>query len=132
MKIERCTKKSFTVIGKEGSTMDGAGFIQKLWEDANSHFNEVEGLAKRDKNANFVGFWGAMSDLSHSFRPWEDNFSKGLYLAGVECADDVETPEGWVKWIIPGYECFSCHIASHFAVNSVLTYRLIGDILIIS
>ena len=76
MKIERCTKKSFVVIGKEGSTLDGAGFIQKLWEDANSHFNEVECLAKRDENGNFAGFWGAMSDLSHSFRPWEENFSK--------------------------------------------------------
>ena len=23
---------------------------------------------------------------------------------GVECADNAEAPEGWVKWIIPGYE----------------------------
>ena len=30
------------------------------------------------------------------------------------------------------FQCFSCHIASHFAVNSVLTYQLIDDILIIS
>ena len=104
MKIEKCTKKPFTVIGKEGSTLDGDGFIQKLWEDANAHFHEVEGLAKRDENGNIAGFWGAMSDLSHSFRPWEDNFSKGLYLAGVECADDAEAPVGWVKWRIPGYE----------------------------
>lgn len=34
-------KKSFVVIGKEGSTLDGEGFIQKLWDDANSHFGEV-------------------------------------------------------------------------------------------
>ncbi len=104
MKIERCTKKSFAVIGKEGSTLDGPGFIQKLWEDANSHFNEVESLAKRDEDGKFAGFWGAMSDLSHSFRPWEDDFSKGLYLAGVECTDDAKAPEGWAKWVIPGYE----------------------------
>ena len=26
-------KKSFVVIGKEGSTLDGEGFIQKLWDD---------------------------------------------------------------------------------------------------
>ena len=31
MKIERCKKESFIVIGKEGATTDGAGFIQKLW-----------------------------------------------------------------------------------------------------
>ena len=46
MKIEKQIKPSFSVIGKEGSTLDGQGFIQKLWEDANSHFIEVQPLAK--------------------------------------------------------------------------------------
>ena len=45
-----------------------------------------------------------MSDISLSFKPWEDGFRKGLYLAGVECVDDAEAPDGWTKWIIPGYE----------------------------
>lgn len=49
MKMERCEKESFVVIGKEGSTLDGAGFIQKLWEDANSHFEEVKHLEKKMK-----------------------------------------------------------------------------------
>ena len=49
MQINKCIKEAFTVIGKEGSTRDGEGFIQKLWEDANSHFQEVEQLAKRDE-----------------------------------------------------------------------------------
>ncbi len=97
-------KKAFTVIGKEGATSDGEGFIQKLWEDANAHFGEVEHLAKRDDNGNIVGIWGAMSDISHSFKPWEEGFSKGLYLAGVECADNAEAPARWTKWLIPGYE----------------------------
>ena len=44
-----------------------------------------------------------MSDFSHSFNPWED-FSKGLYLAGVECYDSAEAPSGWTKWTVPGYE----------------------------
>lgn len=35
MKMEKCIKKSFIVIGKEGSTFDGEGFIRKLWDDAN-------------------------------------------------------------------------------------------------
>ena len=39
-------KEKFVVIGKEGSTLDGEGFIQKLWDDANSHFSEVAHLAK--------------------------------------------------------------------------------------
>ena len=38
-------KEKFVVIGKEGSTLDGEGFIQKLWDDANSHFSEVAHLA---------------------------------------------------------------------------------------
>lgn len=75
MKMERCKKESFTVIGKEGSTSDGEGFIQKLWDDANSH----------------------------SFKLWED-FCRGLYLAGVECNDGAEAPAGWTKWVIPAYE----------------------------
>lgn len=103
MKMQRCEKESFVVIGKEGSTSDGAGFIQKLWEDANSHFEEVKHLAKKDENGNIAGIWGAMSDFSRSFHPWED-FGKGLYLAGVECIEDAKAPDGWRKWKIPGYE----------------------------
>ena len=92
-------KKAFVVIGKEGSTLDGEGFIQKLWDDANSHFSEIAHLAKKDANGKIVGIWGAMSDMSHSFKPWEDGFSKGLYLAGVECIDHAKIPDGWTKWI---------------------------------
>ena len=54
-------KEKFVVIGKEGSTLDGEGFIQKLWNDANSHFSEVAHLAKKDANGSIVGIWGAMS-----------------------------------------------------------------------
>lgn len=104
MEINRCTKPSFVVIGKEGATTDGEDFIPKLWEDANGHFNEVADLAKKDEDGKLLGIWGAMSDLSRSFLPWEDGFTKGLYLAGVECVDDAEAPEGWTKWVIPGYE----------------------------
>ena len=103
MKIEKCTKKSFTVIGKEGSTRDGEDFIEELWEDANEHFAEIAHLIKMDENGVPVGVWGAMSDFSRLFKPWED-FSEGLYLAGAECVDGSEAPEGWVKWVIPAYE----------------------------
>ena len=93
MEINKCIKESFSVIGKEGSTNDGEGFIEKLWQKANGNFQEVAALAKRDEQGNIIGIWGAMSDLSHQFKPWEDNFSKGLYLAGVEVVDDAEAPE---------------------------------------
>ena len=104
MEINKCTKEAFSVIGKEGSTKSGDGFIQKLWDDANSHFNEIASLAKKDNNDNILGIWGAMSDFSRSFNPWEDNFSKGLYLAGVEVIDDAQPPQDWVKWTIPSFE----------------------------
>ena len=67
MKIEKISKDSFVVIGKEGSTRDGAGFIQNLWKEANAHFDEIADLVKRDETGNLVGIWGAMTDFSRSF-----------------------------------------------------------------
>ena len=121
MKIERCEKESFVVIGKEGSSLDGAGFIQKLWDEANSHFEDVQHLAEKDENGNIGGIWGAMSDFSHSFNPWED-FNKGLYLAGVECSDDAEAPNGWTKWIIPGYEYIYVECESDDTFSKAIKY----------
>lgn len=104
MKIEKCQKESFAVIGREGSTRDGPGFVQALWADANARFAEVSHLARKDAHGNLVGIWGAMTDFSRCFRPWQENFSQGLYLAGVECELDAQPPEGWTKWVIPGFE----------------------------
>ena len=104
MKIETCIKESFAVIGREGSTEDGADFVRRLWEDANSRFGEVAALAKKDEKGNLLGIWGAMTDFSRSFLPWEGDFSRGLYLAGVECEADAVPPAGWRQWIVPGYE----------------------------
>lgn len=49
MRVETYIKESFVVIGKEGSTLDGEGFIQRLWMDADSHFGEAQHLAKKMK-----------------------------------------------------------------------------------
>ena len=122
MKIERRTKESFSVIGKEGSTSDEDGFIQKLWEAVNAHFDEVQLFSKKDKDGKLIGIWGAMSDYSRSFKPWDDNFSKGLYLAGVECDDDALAPEGWVKWKIPGYEYLCVEAEDSNTFSDVLNY----------
>lgn len=104
MEIQICVMDSFSVIGKEGSTNDGKDFVKRLWKDANANFSEVAELAKKDEHGNPVGFWGAMSDFAHSFNPWEDGFTKGVYLAGVEVNDGAEAPQGWVKWTIPAFE----------------------------
>ena len=98
MKVKKISKDSFVVVGKEGSTKDGDGFIKNLWQDANSHFDEIADLVKRDDAGDLVGIWGAMTDFSRSFKPWDD-FNKGLYLAGAECKDEAEAPEGWTKWV---------------------------------
>ena len=121
MKIEKCKKESFVVIGKEGATMDGAGFIQKLWDEANSHFGEVAHLAKKDEDGNISGIWGAMSDFSRSFQPWE-GFQKGLYLAGVECNEDAQAPDGWTKWVIPGYEYIYVERENDNTFSEVIQY----------
>lgn len=130
MKIKRCVKGSFVVIGKEGSTLDGEDFIQKLWIDANSHFKEIQHLAKKDKNGNLVGIWGAMTDFSHSFNPWED-FNKGFYLAGVECRDDAEAPSGWTKWIIPSYEYIYVECETNDTFSKTIKYLEENDILLV-
>lgn len=116
MTMQTCVKASFVVIGKEGSTLEGEGFIQRLWADANAHFGEIEHLAKRTEAGGIAGIWGAMSDFSRAFNPWE-GFKKGLYLAGVECNDDAEAPNGWTKWVIPGYEyiCAECGAGDAFS-----------------
>lgn len=122
MKIEKCIRDSFSVIGKEGSTEDGPEFVERLWYEANSHFGAIVHLAKKDYDGNLVGIWGAMSDFTRSFMPWEDNFSKGLYLAGVECRDDAEAPEGWTKWTIPAYEYIYAEFDGENTFAEVLDY----------
>lgn len=130
MNIHTCIKESFSVIGKEGSTNDGPMFIQRLWENANSHFAEISHLARRDENGDLVGIWGAMSDFSHSYFPWEDNFSKGLYLAGVECEKEAEAPEGWTKWIIPGFEYLCAEANGSSVFSDMIRYLDDHDLLL--
>lgn len=131
MKVKKCTIESFVVIGKEGATRDGSDFIKKLWDDANSNFNEVADLAKKDKAGNLVGIWGAMSDFSHSFKPWENNFSEGLYLAGVECDNNAKAPNGWVKWVIPSYEYLYVEVEGNNTFSDMISYLNENNILLV-
>lgn len=128
MKIKTCIKESFSVVGIEGSTEEGADFVQKLWQTANSRFSEAAHLAKKNESGELVGFWGAMTDFSRSFLPWEDGFSRGLYLAGVECADDAQPPEGWVKWIVPGFEYLRAECDGDGVFAEMIAYLQKNDI----
>ena len=122
MEFSRCIKESFAVIGKEGFTGAGAWVIRQLWEDANSNFGEVAHLAKKDEKGNLAGVWGVMSDINRSFLPWEEGFTKGLYLAGVECEEGAEAPEGWTWWVVPGFEYAYTEKENEDTFSGVLEY----------
>lgn len=92
---------TITVIGKEGLCTAEKNIVQQLWQEANCHFNEVAALGLKNPDGTYVGFWGAMSDESRSFRPWTHQFTRGLYLAGIEAYAGAIAPEGWAKWVMP-------------------------------
>lgn len=96
------TIPAYSVIGREGSTDDGKNFIQALWREANALYDEVASLG-----AFPLILWGAMSSMDGSLQPWEDNFSKGRYLAGIEAAPGAQPPKGWAKWEFPAYEALA-------------------------
>ena len=51
-------KEKFVVIGKRAQHQTATAFIQKLWDDADSHFSEIAHLAKRDAKGSIVGDMG--------------------------------------------------------------------------
>ena len=116
---------------KEGGKDDAREKAIEEFGNANSHFDEVQQLAKKDEHGNIVGIWGAMSDFTRSFKPWEDNFSKGLYLAGVECDDNAEAPEGWTKWIVPSYEYIYAECEGDNTFGQVINYISQNDITLV-
>lgn len=101
---------SITVIGKEGVCTPEQNIVSQLWAEANGHFPEAAALGKKDNAGNFAGFWGLMSDLGRHYLPWENEYTTGLYLAGVETETDSEAPAGWVKWVVPERTCFVLEI----------------------
>ena len=115
MEIVVCELPAFSVIGLEGRAEPGQNPAPTLWEKANARFGEVEGLALRDGNGVPVGFWGAMSDLSRQFLPWEDGLRRGLYLAGVQVPAAAQPPEGWTKWTLPAFACLRVKAEGDYA-----------------
>ena len=115
MEIITCELPAFSVIGMEGTAEQGRNPAPALWEEANARFGEVEALALRDENGFPAGVWGAMSDVSRRFLPWEDGFSRGLYLAGVQVPDSAQAPEGWAKWTLPAFACLRVKAEGDYA-----------------
>ena len=100
-KYEIIDLPEIAIIGKEGLCTKEKNVVQDLWQQANSNFNDIADLGMKNADGSYAGFWGAMSDETMSFMPWTDNYSKGLYLAGVEAYEDTPVPAGWVKWVMP-------------------------------
>lgn len=115
MEIVTCELPAVSVIGMEGEAKPGHNPASALWEKANARYNEVEALALQDENGAPVGFWGAMSNLSRSFLPWEDGFSRGLYLAGIQVPPEALPPEGWMKWTLPAFACLRVRAEGDYA-----------------
>ena len=95
---------TFWVMGREGSTEEGEGLVRRLWDEAQARFSEIEPLILHDASGRPAGVWGCMSSMDRRFAPWEEGFTRGLYLAGAECPADAQPPEGWTKWQVPGFE----------------------------
>ena len=111
MKVE-----SFAVLGLLGSTKDGKGFVQQLWQQVEQRFHEIKDLALKDDQDTYIGFWGLMSDFNMDFLPWK-NFSEGYYLAGVEVDLNTKAPEGWTKWIYPGCEYMVVRVEGEYQAS---------------
>ncbi len=115
MEITVCELPPVSIVGMEGGAWPGHNPAPSLWEQANARFGEVEALALRDESGAPVGVWGAMSDLSRSFLPWGDSFTRGLYLAGIQVPDSARPPLGWTKWTLPAFACLRVRTEGDYA-----------------
>ena len=108
LEMEHIFMPAVSIIGREGSTAEGEGFIARLWSELEAHYSEIAHLVDTDEHGTPCGFWGAMSDTERTFAPWEAGFTRGLYLAGPQCRADAQAPEGWRRWDLPALECLRC------------------------
>ena len=92
LKYEITDLPKIAIIGKEGLCTQEKNVVQDLWHQANSNFSDIADIGMKNADGSFVGFWGAMSDDTLSFLPWTDDFSRGLYLAGIEVYEETPVP----------------------------------------
>ena len=126
-KYEIVDLPQIAIIGREGLCTKEKNAVQDLWQQANLRFSDVADIGMKNADGSYVGFWGAMSDETMSFLPWTEDYSRGLYLAGIEVYEDTPVPEGWVKWIMPARR----YIVTEVALESYgETFRDVIDHLI--
>ena len=127
VKYEIIDLPEIAIIGKAGLCTKEKNVVQDLWQRANADFSEIANLGMRNTDGSFTGFWGAMSDETLSFLPWTDDFSRGLYLAGIEVYEDAAAPDGWVKWVMPARKYL---VTDVFPESYGVTFRNVIDSLI--
>ncbi len=108
--VEKIDLPEIRIIGRQGLCTREHNRAQELWAEANAHFAEVAPLGMKEPDGSFTGFWGAMSDEDMRFQPWTEGFTRGMYLAGIEVAQDKEAPEGWTKWVLPARTYLVCDV----------------------
>lgn len=101
MNVTRVSLPEIAIIGKMGLCTAENNKVSELWAQTNAAFGEIAALGMKEKDGNYTGFWGAMSDTEMQFQPWSNGYTTGLYLAGMEVGHDVEAPEGWTRWVMP-------------------------------
>ena len=101
MKYEIVDLPRIAIIGQEGLCTKEKNVVKNLWAQANLRFSEIADIGMKNADGSYVGFWGAMSDETMSFMPLTNNYSRGLYLAGIEVYEDTAVPAWWVKWVMP-------------------------------
>jgi predicted transcriptional regulator YdeE len=99
--IKYLYKNTFAVIGKagSGSADNETRWINSLWDEAGTHFTEIESIARKDENGG-VFWWGLTDGAGGPLK----------YLIGCETAIDAAPPAGWEKRTIPAqtYVAVSC------------------------
>ena len=130
LKYEIIDLPPISIIGRQGFCTKEKNVVQDLWAQANLRFSEVADLGMKNADGAYVGFWGAMSDETMSFMPWTDDFSTGLYLAGVEVYEDTAAPAGWVKWVMPArkYLVTAVEPQSYEETFSYVIHRLLPEL----
>ena len=84
MKVENYRKESFFVIGKEGSTEDGADFVRNLWAEANAHFSEMKKSVKKIiKNRKDTLFEDFLSGRTRKADAWKISYLENPLLRMV-------------------------------------------------
>ena len=99
----RVKKEAFAVIGKEGSTAEGEGFIQKLWQEAQRPFRGDRPPGEAGPGRGAGGHLGGPSTdfFPLPSGPGRTAFARACTWRGWSAPTRRRRAAGWTKWTIP-------------------------------